>query len=81
MVVGHPCIFEQCIDFAVRGQGLGVQVERKVGVSGLPEEDKFVGSGVERIEQATGLLKSIQASRIVAEGEVCLTNIAQRLSL
>ena len=81
MVVGHPCIFEQRIDFAVCGQGFGVQIERKVGVGGLPEENQFVGNGVEWIEQAAGLLKSIQAARVVAENKVRLANVAQRLSL
>jgi len=81
VVVGHPRILEQRVDFTVSGQGFGVQIERKVGICGLADEDKFVGNGVEWIELAAGLLKSIQAARIVAEDKMRLADVAQRLSL
>ena len=40
-----------------------------------------MGNSVERIEQAAGLLKRIQAACVVAEDKVRLADVAQRLSL
>ncbi len=80
-MIGHPCISEQCVDFAVSRQGFGVQIECKVGIRSLTEQDPFVSEGFKWVEQAARLLKRIQTARIVAEHKVCLADIAQRLML